>query len=289
MSASLCLGRDTSGDLQALNINPSGELIVTTGAGGTQDVNIVSDAAGLATESTLSALNTKITTGQDDTLATAAQFLVYGRKDASPSGLRALKCVDDGTLHSYDTGLNLKISKGEDTTITGGTGGLQQVLLYGRDNTGDLHPIKSTPQGDIDVEIADFVKGQDVMADSFPVVIASDQTSLNVQTSRALAQTTTDTLAPTAGSTAVTTGVDLDGTNGCVTFFGVSSNLSDPIEVEFSDDNVTYYASQDFFISQDASGNYGFTARDLGVQYVRLKQVDSVTSAWTWTSKASKK
>jgi len=288
MSASLCLGRDTSGDLQALNINPSGELIVTTGAGGTQDVNIVNDSVGLATESTLSALNTKITTGEDDTLTSAQQVLIYGRKDATPTGLRAIKVQDNGGVHTFDTTLNPKISKGEDTTITGGTGGLQQVLLYGRDNTGDLHPIKTTPQGDIDVEIADFVKGQAVSASSFPVVIASDQSDLKVI--KPDASVTTDSLAPTAGSTAVTTGVDLDGTNGCVSFIGVSTNTQDQIEVQFSADNVTWYTSQDYFVNQDViTGEYGFTIENLAVRYIRLRQIDNVTSAWTWTSIASKK
>ena len=126
-------------------------------------------------------IDNKITVGSDDTLSEAQQVLTYARKDATPSGLRALKCADDGTLHSFDTGLNLKISKGNDFTLSEA----QQVLVYGEvtsgPGTGELHPIHITNSGDIEVEIADFVKGQDTMANSFPVVIASDQSVLSVE------------------------------------------------------------------------------------------------------------
>lgn len=128
----------------------------------------------------LNAIDAKITFGNDDTLDAALQSAVYARKDASPSGLRALKCADDGTLHSYDTGLNLKITKGSDLTLSEA----QQVLMYGEvtsgPGTGELHPIHITNGGDVEVEIADFKKGQEAMADSFPVVMASDQSTLSV-------------------------------------------------------------------------------------------------------------
>ena len=40
MSSSLCLGKDSSGELQSLNINSSGELVVTTGGGGGGTTNV---------------------------------------------------------------------------------------------------------------------------------------------------------------------------------------------------------------------------------------------------------
>tara|TARA_S200002703_G_scaffold65493_2_gene56582 strand:+ start:15784 stop:16905 length:1122 start_codon:yes stop_codon:yes gene_type:complete len=148
---------------------------------GKMRVSVADDEIGLAKETTLTSIDTKLTVGSDDELASALQTVTYARKDMTPAGLRALKCADDGTLHSYDTGLNMKITKGEDATITGGTGGIQQVLLYGRDQTTDLHPIRITPQGDIDVEIAEYPKGQETMANSFPVVLASDQSNVNTK------------------------------------------------------------------------------------------------------------
>jgi hypothetical protein len=76
--------------------------------------------------------------------------------------------------------IDTKITSGADTTLAAA----QQVLCYGEvtsgPGTGELHPIHITNAGDVEVEIADFVKGQDIMAASFPVVIASDQSTLNV-------------------------------------------------------------------------------------------------------------
>jgi hypothetical protein len=57
------------------------------------------------------------------------------------------------------------------------------VLIMGRNGTNAAKPIHITNNGDIEVEIADFVKGQAAKAASFPVVIASDQDTLGVEQS----------------------------------------------------------------------------------------------------------
>ena len=51
----------------------------------------------------------------------------------------------------------------------------------GRNGTNTAKPIHITNNGDVEVEIADFVKGQASMTNSFPVTIASDQTDLNIK------------------------------------------------------------------------------------------------------------
>ena len=55
------------------------------------------------------------------------------------------------------------------------------VLIMGRNGTNAAKPIHITNNGDVEVEIADFVKGQALMASSFPVVISSDQSTLDVK------------------------------------------------------------------------------------------------------------
>ena len=55
------------------------------------------------------------------------------------------------------------------------------VLIMGRNGTNSAKPIHITNNGDVEVEIADFTKGQAVMASSFPVVISSDQSTLDVK------------------------------------------------------------------------------------------------------------
>jgi hypothetical protein len=83
-------------------------------------------------------------------------------------------------INTNTTSIDGKITKGNDFTLAEA----QQVLAYGEvtsgPQTGELHPIHITNGGDVEVEIADFKKGQELMADSFPVVIASDQSVLSV-------------------------------------------------------------------------------------------------------------
>lgn len=60
--------------------------------------------------------------------------------------------------------------------IEGGTIGVSDtgVLIMGRNGTNAAKPIHITNNGDVEVEIADFVKGQALASASFPVVLASD-------------------------------------------------------------------------------------------------------------------
>ena len=53
----------------------------------------------------------------------------------------------------------------------------------GRDGSNLAQPIHITSNGDVEVEIADFVKGQAAMAASFPVVLASNQSAIPVTVS----------------------------------------------------------------------------------------------------------
>ena len=51
--------------------------------------------------------------------------------------------------------LNSKVSKGEDTSIASGAGGLQQVLCYGMDNQNNLEPVNIDPSGHLKITIND--------------------------------------------------------------------------------------------------------------------------------------
>jgi hypothetical protein len=82
-----------------------------------------------------------------------------------------------GATETTLSALNGKITQGSDATLTDA----QQVLIYGRNGTGNLKPIHITNNGDVEVEIADFVKGQTTSANSFPVVLSSDQSTINVK------------------------------------------------------------------------------------------------------------
>ena len=92
--------------------------------------------ADLATETTLSLLNNKITVGEDDTLTQAQQILIYGRKDASPTGLSAVKVSSDGSLH-VSTARNAFIQSNEVLVLpSNGTANSTAVNTLSQDSVG---------------------------------------------------------------------------------------------------------------------------------------------------------
>ena len=195
--------------------------------------------------------------------------------------------VKDADANGILTSINDKITVGNDTTLSEA----QQVLIYGEvvngGGAGELHPIHISQQGDVKVEISGLdLSGQQVMADSFPVVIASDQSAVEIK--KGAATTVTYTSANDSNSKQ-TTSIDLDGTNGCVSFFGNNPNTGDQIGVQFSSDNITWYTSGDLFIQTDFNTNdYAANFENLGVRYVRLRQTnDTAVGPWVWTNISS--
>lgn len=79
-------------------------------------------------------------------------------------------------INAQTSSIDSKISNGNDFTLSTA----QQVLVYGEvtsgPGSGELHPIHITNSGDVEVEIADFVKGATTSADSFPVTLSTDGT-----------------------------------------------------------------------------------------------------------------
>jgi hypothetical protein len=157
-----------------------------------------------------------------------------------------------------------KISNGNDFTLSTA----QQVLVYGEvtsgPGTGELHPIHITNSGDVEVEIADFVKGQDTSANSFPVVIASDQTAVNSKlvgedylgTNRNIMVDTagklivqidgarrngSETIAIPDGTTGTSSEI-LMGTDKFIAFYGDTDNtINTNIFIEYSQDGVNWF------------------------------------------------
>jgi hypothetical protein len=189
-------------------------------------------------------------------------------------------------LSSIDTeaiALNGKISKGNASQIVAGS--LQQVLIYGKDSGGDLHTANISNSGDLDVEIADFVKGQTTMASSFPVVMASDQSTLatdpvDTRASSVMfnAQVITD------GSSATTSALDMDGYK-YLQILGNSTNTLDQVATfEWSVDNVNWYGSQDEYVPQDFNnGDFSFILPNAVARYVRWTKSNTSGSSETIT------
>ena len=230
-------------DLNSIDTNTG----IVSGAvvAGQMRVSVATDEIGLATESTLSSLDAKISKGNDFTLAEAQQCLVYGE-------------------------------------VTSGPG------------AGELHPIHITNGGDVEVEIADFVKGQETMADSFPVVIASDQSAVNSKlianysgsdievkadmTGRlcvqvdALRASSSETFTVADGTTGYSSSINM-GTHKYIAFYGDTDNTTNTnIFIEYSQDNVNFYrgaGDNAKIIVVSSSGNF-YDEEHVTPPFVRL-------------------
>lgn len=136
----MMLATNDGTNLRTLACDASGVLTVD-GSGSTQPISASSLPlpSGAATESTLSAAEGHL-----------------GTIDTSTAGILVSHYADGDAIGGTDTG----------------------VLIMGRNGTNAAKPIHITNNGDVEVEIADFVKGQATKANSFPVVIASDQDTL---------------------------------------------------------------------------------------------------------------
>jgi len=133
-----------SADVLSVQGVASMTALVVDGSASTQPISAASLPlpAGAATEATLSNAEGHL-----------------GTIDTSTAGIVASHYADGDAVGGTDTG----------------------VLVMGRNGSNTAKPIHITSNGDVEVEIADFVKGQATKANSFPVVIASDQDTLAVE------------------------------------------------------------------------------------------------------------
>ena len=174
---------DTDGHLQV-------DVVSMTGGGDATAANQVTNHTKLDT------LGTKLDT-LDGSVNTIEGCVAAGELAVAHSGLTELasainsqkvdvNIVSDGaslaTSANQTTGNNL-ISKIRDSLYLDGdaiSATSEGQLVMGRDNSNNAHPLHITANGDLEVEIADFVKGQATMASSFPVVLSSNHSSLDV-------------------------------------------------------------------------------------------------------------
>ncbi len=221
MSGTLELGYDYTNNItRAVSVDATGKLEVVSsgGGGGGGDASAANQVLQLAQETTTAtettSINTKITTGEDDSLLTAQQVLIYGRKDDSPTGLRAIKVVDNGAVNTNDGGLNGKITTGSDATLTTA----QQTVVYGRDSGGGLDALKVDNQGHLEV------------------VLDAEQLSATIFSG-------TQVIASSASHT-FTTALDKNGSSQFSLLLSSSTAVLDidyNVNIEVSDDDITYY------------------------------------------------
>jgi hypothetical protein len=169
----------TIASMPAISVDISGQNVVvsnnTDPATATKQDAQTAQLSTIASDTT--SLDGKITAC--DTGNVSGSVSVSNNTDPATATKQDAQTAQLSTIASDTTSLDGKITQGSDTTLTNA----QQVLCYGRDNGGTLDALKTDAQGHLEVVVDDFVKGQAVMASSFPVVVASDQSTLNTQIS----------------------------------------------------------------------------------------------------------
>lgn len=247
--------------------NDQGPLSVD-GSGVTQPISAAALPlpAGAATEATLATLDAKVVVCATNDVTVTSSALPAGAATEA-----TLAQVNDsvGTVAGgfYE----------EAQTISASDKG---VLIMGRNGTNAAKPIHITNNGDVEVEIADFVKGQDVMADSFPVVISSDQSYVPSIKREPLNQANDKS----AGSFGTVVSDVYDMANfSRATIFGNTNDTSDEIKFFISGDNVTYYqdGSNGIFPGFSTGNFVRHLDSNIAARYFKLEQTDTVGAPFT--------
>ena len=199
----------------------------TTIADATTETFLKCDAAGVL--QTTASHSDKITQGYDTTVAAGGdglqQVLIYGRENGGD--LRALECVGDRlivdcielsptgphtpsslpgvgiygqvdstsgykNLNVDSSGIlkiqNSKITQGEGN-ITGGGDGLQQILCYGKDQSGNLDPLNVDNNGHLKITLNDIESG---ITNSIKTVVDSQTKSVTQYASQSISGSSTN-------------------------------------------------------------------------------------------------
>ena len=149
------------------------------------------------------------------------------------------------------------------------------VLVMGKDNSGNAHPVRITANGDLECEIADFVKGQSASSASFPVVLANDQSELSAHplTVNNLGSQGNIINNASLANGANSSSVDVSDFNTAMLWVeDASTASSDGYDLEVSQDYSNFYAMTSLYPQVRGGKREGvlYDLRLNGVKYVRL-------------------
>ena len=154
-----------------------------------------------------------------------------------------------------------KITQGYDATIASGGSGLQQAVVYGRDNGGDLDALKVNTNGNLQVIVEEQQK---------------ETTAAQLWTSQSIG----------AGASLATGSIDMQNHRYVAIYGDTTSTLGDNFSIEFSDDNTNWYKSDQSFIYPDLNGVFAHTITEqIVVRYIRFSTTNNDASAHTYNLK----
>ena len=263
-------------------------LVDTTTIVATQD-DILNELVGIG-EST-----GNITKGVDATLTEAQQVLTYGLNTNS-NNCKALEIDNAGNLKTTlqsvngqvvmktnDATLNAKVSKGEDTTIPSGSGGLQQILCYGQDNQGDLEPFNIDNSGHLKITINDVdetntglkIAGETQLGTQVSLRVGNNG---NLRTHETLERiNTTETITIADGSSGSGTTIDMSDYQYLAIFGTTNNTFNKNIFLEYSADNTNFYkgsGDNSKIIIVGATGDF-YDQERIITKYVRIARTNA--------------
>ncbi len=151
----------------------------------------------------------------------------------------------------------------------------------GRNGTNSAHPIHITNNGDVEVEIADMVKGQALMASSFPVVISSDQSVLETKAKEVENLGSFENVASntTLNAGSSTTAISISNFRKGNLFYEDSSTTSfDGLSLLVSPDGTNFFKHTDLFPFEDTPGIRETQATSLSFEGLTHAKIQNTSS-----------
>ncbi len=265
-----------TGTLSVADTTARGSLATIAGAvdGSEMQVDIVSNVlpSGAATSALQSSGNAHLSTLAGCVDSAGSSVDVNLATDSVGLATSALQSGGNSSLSSIDG----KMSQGSDLTLSNA----QQVLCYGRDNTGVLDAFRTDSAGHLEVVVDDFVKGQAVMANSFPVVIASNQSTLNINNAEV---TNVGSHGNAANNVSINFGADsstiaIENINvGSIYYEDSATSSSDSLYILGSIDNTNFYNIGQLYPSlEGAVRTAAYTGLDVrGLKYLKLQNASA--------------
>ena len=239
---------------------------------------INSNLSGLATQATLASIDSSLS-GTLTVAGTFSDTTTHLKLDGINSNLSGL--ATESTLSNIEAS---HYADGETIAATD-TG----ILVMGRNGTNVARPIHITNNGDVEVEIADFVKGQDTMSASFPVVLASDQSDINIKVNSFKQEGSTNNIENNASiisGAASSLSADISNMRECNIIVEDSSTSSfDGYDVEISGDSgTTYFTINNLYPVLNGAGTKRFAYASLNVGGLDLIRIRNTSSTDTYTN-----
>ncbi len=261
--------------LSSGTLSISGNVSDTTTHSKLDGVN--SNLSGLGTESTLSSIDTTLSSGtiRIDPIGTTTQptedSTTHSKLDGVNSNLSGL--ATQATLASIEGShyANGDAIAGVDTGI----------LIMGRDNSNNAHPVHITQNGDVEVEIADMVKGQALMASSFPVVISSDQSVLETKAKEVenlgSFENVANNITLNIGSS--TTAISIANyRKGNLFYSDTSTTSSDGLSLLVSPDGTNFFKHTDLYPFENTPGIRETQATSLSFEGLTHAKIENTSS-----------